>query len=65
MKIDWDKDNGDWRIFDMSGVLLDRAKEIVIEGTMVLVHDERERHGWAIADGKIKRINEQTILIEK
>jgi hypothetical protein len=55
MKIDWDKESGEWRIFDESGVELACSPEVVIEGITVLVHDERERHGWAVAVGTIER----------
>jgi hypothetical protein len=65
MKLDWDKEAGDWRVYDESGVLLARAAEIVIEGTTVLVNDARNRHGWAVTSGKIEQKQPDRIVIRK
>jgi uncharacterized DUF497 family protein len=45
VKIDWDKDTGNWRIFDESDVELARAQEVVISGTTILVQGEWKRVG--------------------
>jgi hypothetical protein len=62
VKIDWDKDTGDWRIFDESDVELARAPEVVISGTTILVHDKRERHGWAVCEGEWKRVVDRIVI---
>lgn len=64
MKIDWDKQTGQWNVYEESGVLLGKSPEVVILGTTTLVHDSRERHGWAIVRGKFEK-TEKRIIIRK
>lgn len=55
MRIDWDKDTGEWRVFDEAGTPLDKARHIVIQGTCELITDGQKHHGWLISAGKLER----------
>lgn len=62
MKIDWDKQSGQWNVFEESGVLLGKSPEVVILGTTTLIHDTRERHGWAIVRGKFEQRKDRIVI---
>jgi hypothetical protein len=50
MKIDWDQ--GLWRVCDLNGNVLQRAKHIVITKPVELII-ERGKHGWAVTSGEL------------
>lgn len=62
MKIDWDKQLGQWNVFEESGALLGKSPEVVILGTTTLIHDTKQRHGWAIVRGKFEQTGNRIII---
>lgn len=52
MKIDWE--HGLWRVCDLTGTVLERAKHIVIGRPVELVI-EGDNHGWAVTSGTLER----------
>lgn len=55
MRIDWDKETGEWRVFDETDTLTEKARHIVITGTCELVTDGTNHHGWLVSAGTIER----------
>lgn len=55
MRIDWNKETGDWQIWSEAGIVLETARHIVISGTTELITEGQRHHGWAVTAGKIDR----------
>lgn len=61
MKIDWDKANATWRVYNLNGTLLYSAKHIVIEKGVELVADA-DNHGWAVTHGNLELVGETLFI---
>ena len=55
MRLDWDKDSGDWRVFDERGVEIERSRRVIITAQCELVTDGQRQHGWLVTAGKCER----------
>ena len=64
MRIDWDRESGDWQVWSESGVMLDKAHHVVISGVCELITEGQRHHGWAVTAGEINRRGD-TLFITK
>lgn len=64
MKLDWDKETGDWRVFDMQDNLLAQARNVAISVPCELFTDGKNGHGWLIVKGKLDQRG-NTLFISK
>ncbi len=64
MRIDWDKETGEWRVQDMQGNILAKSKHVRIEAPCELCTEHPKHHGWLVVAGAVE-IRNATILIRK
>lgn len=64
MRIDWDKETGEWRVWRENGFIAETARHLVVIGHCEFITEGQNHHGWAVAAGEITRRGD-TLFIER